>query len=156
MRMEAAAMQTLQSLIGTRPTVTIDRSFSITDAARLMSQHHIGALPVTDKGRLVGIFTERDVLTRVVAARRSPDATCVGDVMTASLIVATPDENCQACLQRMQRAHVRHLPVIAEGQLAGIVSVRDLLAAEVHEKSEALSLLNSYVHDVPLNLGTQA
>lgn len=146
-------MKTLQSLVGDRHTVTVERSFSVTDAARLMSQHHTGALPVTDKGRLVGIFSERDVLTRVVAAGRAPDTTSVGDVMSSNLIVAAMDESCDICRQRMQRAHIRHLPVIQDGALAGIVSLRDLLAAEIDDKAEALTLLNAYVHDVPVHLG---
>lgn len=147
-------MRTLQSLVGSRHTVTVPPSLSITEAARLMSRHHIGAVPVTDGGRLVGIFSERDVLTRVVAQGRSPDMTSVGDVMSSSLVVASVEESCEACLHRMQRAHVRHLPVLDRGRLVGIVSFRDLLAADVHEKTETLILLNAYVHDVPVNLGS--
>ncbi len=146
-------MRTLQSLIGSRNTVTVDRSLSVTDAARLMSQHQIGAVPVTEQSRLVGIFSERDILTRVVAARRTPDLTPVGDVMSSNLIVASMNESCETCLQRMQRAHVRHLPVVDGNTLVGIVSLRDLLAADIDEKTETLTLLSSYVYDVPVNLG---
>ncbi len=144
-------MKTLSSVIGTRNTVTVDRSISVVDAARLMGQHHIGALPVLDAGRLVGIFSERDVLTRVVAVARPPDVTHVGDVMSSNLIVAEMEESCETCLQRMQRAHVRHLIVIQEGQLAGIVSLRDLLAADIDEKAEAINMLSTYMYDRPMN-----
>lgn len=144
-------MKTLSSVVGNRNTVTVDRSISVVDAARLMGQHHIGALPVLDDGRLVGIFSERDVLTRVVAVARPPEATHVGDVMSSNLIVAGMEESCETCLQRMQRAHVRHLIVIQEGQLAGIIALRDLLAADIDEKAEAISLLNTYMYDRPMN-----
>ena len=144
-------MKTLGSVIGNRNTVTVDRSISVVDAARLMGQHHIGALPVLDHGRLVGIFSERDVLTRVVAVARPPEATHVGDVMSSNLIVAGLDESCETCLQRMQRAHVRHLIVIQEGQLAGIISLRDLLAADIDEKAEAITMLSTYMYDRPMN-----
>jgi len=145
-------MKTLDSLIGTRDTVTVDRTMTVADAAELMARHHIGAVPVTEDGRLVGIFSERDVLTRVVAARKTADSTSVGDVMTANVIVASVDESYETCLHRMQRAHVRHLPVIKEGRLAGIVSLRDLLTADIDEKAETLTLLSAYMYDVPVTL----
>jgi CBS domain-containing protein len=114
-------------------------------AARLMADRKIGAVPVLDGERLVGIFSERDVLTRVVAAGCDPDATPVGDVMSSELVVVDPAESYEACLSRMREAHVRHVIVLDQGRLAGIVSLRDLLAVDIHEKDEAIGLLNAYV-----------
>ena len=145
-------MRSIRAILGGRETIVVARSASITDAARLMSAHHIGALPVLDDGRLVGIFTERDVLTRIVAAGRSPDTTLVADAMSTELIVADVNESYEVCLARMQQAHVRHLLALQDGRLAGIVSLRDVLAADVDEKAEELTLLNAYVHYIPANI----
>ena len=145
-------MRSIRAILGERETIAVARSASITDAARLMSAHHIGALPVLDDDRLIGIFTERDVLTRIVAAGRHPDGTLVGDVMSTELVVADVDESYEVCLGRMQQAHVRHLLALQDGRLAGIVSLRDMLAADLDEKAEELTLLNAYVHYIPANM----
>ena len=145
-------MRSIRAILGERETIVVARSASIADAARLMSAHHIGALPVLDNDRLVGIFTERDVLTRIVAAGRDPGSTLVGEAMSTDLVVADLNESYEVCLARMQQAHVRHLVALQEGRLAGIVSLRDVLAADVDEKAEELTLLNAYVHYIPANI----
>jgi CBS domain-containing protein len=145
-------MRSIKAILGDRETIVVARSASVVDAARLMAIHHIGALPVLDSERLVGIFTERDVLTRIVAAGRNPDSTTVGDVMSTDLIVGDIAESYEICLARMRQAHVRHLLALHEGRLAGIVSMRDVLAADVDEKAEELTMLNSYVHYIPAHM----
>src|SRR5688572_19407742 len=145
-------MRSVKAILGDRETIVVARSASIADAARLMAIHHIGALPVLEDNRLVGIFTERDVLTRIVAAGRDPETTVVGDVMSTDLIVGDVNESYEACLTRMQQAHVRHLLALQEGRLAGIVSMRDVLAADVDEKTEELTMLNAYVHYIPAHM----
>jgi CBS domain-containing protein len=145
-------MKSVKAIVGDRSTVTVGPLSSVTDAARLMAAHQIGGLPVVDGDRLVGIFTERDVLTRVVAAGRPPDDTRVTDVMSSDLVVAEVNEGCEDCLSRMQRSRVRHLIVLDQGRLAGILSLRDLLAADIDDKAEAITLLNAYVHYIPVDL----
>lgn len=145
-------MKLIKTIIGDRETVTVERSMRIRDVARLMADRHIGAVPVLDGERLAGIFSERDLLTRVVAAACDPDATLVGDVMSSDLVMADPGESYETCLSRMQQAHVRHLIVVDQGRLAGIVSLRDLLVADISEKDEAIGLLNAYVHYAPADL----
>jgi CBS domain-containing protein len=149
-------MRSIKTIVGARETITVDRLTPVTGAARIMADRHVGAVPVLDGDRLVGIFSERDVLTRVVAAERDPLATTVGDVMSSDLIVARVDESYDTCLNRMQQAHVRHLIVLDEGRLAGILSVRDLLAADIDDKQEAITLLNAYVHYIPADLQAKA
>jgi CBS domain-containing protein len=148
-------MKTIKSIVGDRETVTVERNQSIVEVAKLMAAANIGAVPVVDRGRLVGIFSERDILTRVVAAGLDAGSTAVGDVMSSELIVAAAGESYEACLQRMTQAHVRHLIVLDKvpgGHLAGILSLRDLLAADIDEKDEAITLLNAYVHYIPADL----
>jgi CBS domain-containing protein len=146
-------MKPISALIAGRETVVVERDASVLDAARIMSEKHIGAVPVLHDGRLVGIFTERDVMSRVVAAARHPGFTKVGDVMSTDLVVANIQDPPELCLQRMQQTHVRHLIVLDEGRLAGIVSLRDLLTVELAERDDAINLLSAYVHYIPADLG---
>lgn len=145
-------MTSVRTIVAARDTVTVDPQVSVLEAARLMVDHQIGAVPVVDRDRLAGIFTERDILARVVAAQRDPSATSVADVMTKELVVADVAESYDVCLQRMQQARVRHLIVLDRGRLAGILSLRDLMAVDVSEKDEAITLLNAYVHYIPADL----
>ncbi len=145
-------MRRVSTLLDGRKTVVVEQSMLVLDAARLMSEHQIGAVPVLDGDRLAGIFTERDLMVRVVAAERDAARTQVGEVMSTELIVADWHEDHASCLRRLQQARVRHLLVLNEGRLAGIVSLRDLLAVELGEKDEAISLLNAYVHYIPAHL----
>ena len=145
-------MKSIKAILGQRETFTVERQASVTDAARLMTAQQIGAVGVIESGRLVGIFSERDVLNRVVAVGRDPLRTTVGDVMSSELIVAESHETYEVCLIRMQQQHVRHLIVLENGSLAGIASLRDVLAADLDEKEEAITLLNAYVHYIPADL----
>jgi CBS domain-containing protein len=142
----------VRTIVAARETVTVDPQVSVLEAARLMVDHQIGAVPVVDRDRLAGIFTERDILARVVAAQRDPSVISVADVMTRELVVADITESYDVCLQRMQQARVRHLVVLDRGRLAGILSLRDLMAVDVSEKDEAITLLNAYVHYIPADL----
>jgi CBS domain-containing protein len=145
-------MKSIKAIVGDRETVVVDPLLSTADAARLMAARNIGAVPVVEGDRLAGIFTERDVLNRVVAAGRNPASTLVRDVMSTDLIIAEVGESYETCLGRMQQARVRHLIVLDRGRLAGIVSLRDLLAADIDEKAEAITLLNAYVHYIPADV----
>jgi CBS domain-containing protein len=138
-------MKAVRAIIGDRETVTVSCSTCAREAARLMSARQIGALPILDGNRLAGIITERDILARIVAADLDPATTPVAHVMSTQLLVADIGEPCETCLQRMQQAHVRHLIVLDEGRLAGILSLRDLIAVDLEEKAETISLLNAYM-----------
>ena len=140
-------MKSVKTIVGARETVTVAPEMSVRAAAATMTQHQIGAVPVVDRDRLVGIFTERDVLARVVASGRDPEATQVADVMSTQLVVAEMDEPCETCLQRMQQARVRHLIVLDHGRLGGVLSLRDLLAVDLTEKDEAIAMLTAALAD---------
>jgi CBS domain-containing protein len=142
-------MRTVKAVVSGQTTITVDSGTSVQDAARLMATHRIGAVPVVERERLVGIFSERDVMTRVVATGRDPATTTVGDVMSTNLVVADVGEAHELCLSRMQQARVRHLLVLDKSQLAGIVSFRDLLAIDLDEKNDQITQLNAYIHYIP-------
>jgi CBS domain-containing protein len=148
-------MKPIRPLVENREVVVVDVGSSVAQAARIMSERQIGALPVVDGDRVAGIFTERDVLARVVAAGVEPNNTTVSSVMSTSLVVADVNEPHDVCMRRMQQARVRHLLVLREGRLAGILSMRDLLALELDERDEAITLLNAYVHYIPADLQSQ-
>jgi len=118
---------------------------TVRQAAQYMSSREVGAVPVLEMGRLVGIFTERDLLTRVVAHGLDPATTSVGEVMTKELVVAEADEDYEAALEKMKDCNCRHLPVVDEDRLVGIISMRDLLLAEITVKSSAIRMLDSVI-----------
>jgi CBS domain-containing protein len=143
-------MKSVRAIVDAQQTVTVEPSMSVLDAAQLMAAHHIGAVPVVDNDDLAGIFTERDVLARVVAAGMDPSATPIAAVMSTGLILADINETYEACLKRMLDAQVRHLVVVERGRLAGIVSLRDLMAVDLDEKDHAIALLHAYVQGAPV------
>lgn len=140
-------MATVQAILTRkgRDVVTIDRGDSALTAAERMNERGIGGLVVTDGGRLVGIVTERDILRRVVAARRSPESTRVEDVMTTPVATCRPDTTFPECRAFMTGKRIRHLPVVDETGLCGIVTIGDLLAQEVDEHQATIEYLNSYI-----------
>ena len=145
-------MRRIRELVEGRDTIVVAPTSSVFEAARLMRDHQIGALPVLDGDRVAGIFTERDVMCRVVAAGRDPGHTLVAEVMSTDLIVVDVNESYETCLSQMRRAGVRHILVLSENHLIGILSLRDLLALDATEKEEAIKLLNAYVHYIPVDL----
>jgi CBS domain-containing protein len=145
-------MKSIGPLVSGRDVVVVDLATSVAQAARIMTEKQIGAVPVVDGERVAGIFTERDIMARVVAAGVDAEATPVSLVMSTSLIVADVRDTHDVCLRRMQQARVRHVLVLDAGRLAGVLSLRDLLALELDEKDEEVTLLNAYVHFVPADL----
>jgi CBS domain-containing protein len=145
-------MKSIRPLVQGRDVIVVDVATSVVQAARVMSERQIGAVPVIDGERVAGIFTERDLMSRVVAAGVDPSATPVSAVMSTSLVVADVGDAHDICMRRMQQARVRHLLVLDGGRLVGVLSLRDLLALELDEKEEAITLLNAYVHYIPVDL----
>ncbi len=145
-------MKSVRDIVIGQDVVTVNPLVPVAEAAQIMAVRHIGAVPVADAGRIVGIFTERDALTRIVAAGVDPARTPIRDVMSSTLVVADIGESCEACLTRMRQEHIRHLIVLDHDQMAGIVSMRDLMAIDLDDKLETITLLNAYVHSVPADL----
>ena len=115
------------------------------DVAKKMSERNVGAVPVLDSGKLVGLFSERDLMTRVVAQGLNPEKTPVSTVMTRDIVVSDPTENIEAALQKMYRVGCRHLPVVERGNLVGMISLRDLLQMDDETNKEKADFLNELV-----------
>lgn len=121
---------------------------SVLDASRLMSERGLGAVMVLEDGRLVGIFTERDVLRRVVAEQRDPAGTPLGAVMTTTVLTCTPSTELAECREVMTSRRIRHLPVMGPDGLCGVISSGDVLAYQVVVQESEIAELNRYVFDV--------
>jgi len=117
---------------------SIGQSASVVEAAQLMREGDIGSLPITDDEQLVGMITDRDITTRVVAEAADPKMTSVGDVYSRDLISVEPDEELEAALRLMARHQVRRLPVVENGRLVGIVAQADIARSEDEQKTGEL------------------
>ena len=143
-------MATLGDLLATKghDVLSVGPSDTVLQAANLMNQHNIGGVVVLDGDRLAGIFTERDVLRRVVAQRLDPAATTVAEVMTTPVVTCQPQVGLAECAGLMMERGVRHIPVYDGEGLTGIVSIRDLLAYRVSEQEATLQQMTNYVYDL--------
>ena len=138
-------MKQIAELIEGHPLFHTDAAATVRNVARQMTESNVGAIAVLDRGTLVGIFSERDLMTRVVAAGLDPDGTDVGSVMTRELVVAEPVEDVDAALRKMNTLGCRHLPVVTGGNLVGMISIRDLLRVDGDTSRERASFLNELV-----------
>ena len=127
----------------------VQRDATVAEAVRLMASNNVGIVNVLAGERLVGVFSERDVVQRVVDRGLDPTRTAVGDVMTSEIVVADADEDCQSAMHKMDQANVRHLPVVSEGRLLSMISIRDLMRVELGEQGEEIRYLREYLYQVP-------
>ena len=133
-----------------KEVVTIDADATVLDAARVMNERGVGGLVVTetDGTALVGIFTERDILKRVVATALLPGSVKVREVCTKAMITCLPETSMDECGAIMTNKRIRHLPVLDANGLQGLVSIGDVLAHRVKEQAATIQYLNSYMFDV--------
>jgi CBS domain-containing protein len=126
------SIRSIRSIVAGQTPISATKTTTVVDAARLMKQQNIGALLVIDSSRLIGIFTERDALFRVLAAGRDPTTTRLADVMTAQPQTIGPDEPFLHALRIMYEGKFRHMPVVEFGRPLGMVSVRDALDDDLY------------------------
>ena len=144
-------MPTIRSILEHKPRVlhTISADATVHDAACLMNEHRIGALVVVEQGRMCGIFTERDILTRVVGPANNPSQTPVHSVMTDEVLTSTPETKVREARAIMRDRRIRHLPVLEGDELVGMLSIGDLNLAENLELEQTIQhmevLLNGNV-----------
>ena len=127
-------MAPIYDLVKDRRVYSIEADRTVLEAARFMMEHSIGALPVLRNGELVGIFSERDVMNRVVAVGRMPGTTKISEVMTPNPKAVSVDETVENCLFLMREFGFRHLPITDGKELKGLVSSRDILLRYVAQK----------------------
>src|ERR687897_3427522 len=130
-----------------RDTMTADprsigASASVVEAARLMREEHIGSLPITDDEKLVGMITDRDITTRVVAEAAVPETTSVGDVYSRDLISVEPNHDLDEAVKLMARHQVRRLPVVENRRLVGMVAQADIALKENERTGELVGAIS--------------
>jgi len=128
--------------------LSIGKDATVLQAAVMMNDHKVGALVVIDRGQVVGMFSERDVLRRVVSEARDPSSTRVEDVMTTEVVVATPQTTLEEAKGVMKNRRIRHLPVCCDqsGNLMGVVSIGDLNAYNSTAQERTIHFMTEYIY----------
>jgi CBS domain-containing protein len=141
-------MVTVAQLLGRKPRAiySVTAEAPVLEAIRLMAEHSVGALLVMQGARLEGIVSERDYARKVILKGRSSSDTPVRQIMTAEVITVGPDSSAQQCMQIMTDRRVRHLPVVDDGRVLGVLSIGDLVRAVLAEQAQTIEQLENYIH----------
>ena len=140
-------MITVQSLLDSKPKelFTVGPGASVYEALEIMAQRDIGALVVVDGQKVVGVFSERDYARKVILKGRSSREMRVHELMSRDVLYVRPEQSVDHCMALMTKKRVRHLPVIAEGHLSGIVTIGDVVKAVIDHQEVVISELENYI-----------
>ncbi|MDZ7361720.1 MAG: CBS domain-containing protein [candidate division KSB1 bacterium] len=128
------------------PATTVAKNATVIEAINAMVKNRVGAVAIVEQGLLKGIFTERDVMIRVVQARRNPEATRMSEVMTTPVQTIPANTSIDDALATMLEQHIRHLPITdANGRILGMLSIRNLLQRRVEDLSHELEAVDAYL-----------
>ena len=125
--------------------LSISPDATVLDAVKLMAEKSVGALLVMDGERLAGIVTERDYARKVILKGRASDDTPVRDIMTSDMVTTSSDSNIQVCMNQVTDSRIRHLPVVDNGKVTGIISIGDLVKAIIADQQEEIDQLGQYI-----------
>lgn len=143
-------MKTVRQLLDAKggPTLSVSSDATVYEALVIMAEKHIGALLVMDEDRLVGIFSERDYARNVVLKGKSSKDTPIREIMTPGtlLITVNPGQTVEECLNLVTDKRIRHLPVLEEGKVVGVLSIGDLVKATIEYQEFLIKQLESYIH----------
>ncbi|MBA1289142.1 CBS domain-containing protein [Pseudomonas japonica] len=141
-------MKTVAQLMKLKPhqeVFTISPDQMVLDALKLMAEKNVGALPVVENGAVVGVVSERDYARKMILVGRSSVGTPVRAIMSAPVITVGPGENIETCMNTMTDSHLRHLPVVEDGQLVGLLSIGDLVKEAIAEQANLIEQLEQYI-----------
>ena len=140
-------MKTVKQLLARKDAtvVSIGPDATVLDALRLMAERDIGAVPVLDGQKLVGIFSERDYARKVVLLGKSSKETPLRDIMTHRVLCVTPEQKIDECMALMTEKRCRHLPVVQDKRVIGIVSIGDIVKELISEQLDTIAQLESYI-----------
>jgi CBS domain-containing protein len=141
-------MKTLREVMRPGFVMAVQRDATVSAAVRVMAAENVGIVAVLDGDRLIGVFSERDVVRRVVDRGFDPATTPVTRVMTTDLIVAAADDDYQSAMRTMDGANIRHLPVVADGRLLSMLSIRDLMRVDLETKGQEIQYLTEYLYQL--------
>ena len=139
-------MSRVHTILRNRQWFHVSPDQTVADVARRMTDINVGAIAVTDEGRLCGIFSERDLMRRVVLGSLDPAATPVSAVMTVDVFTIDEDATVEEAMEKMHNHGCRHLPVLRTGELVGFLSMRDLMDFELARKTDELHHMRAYIH----------
>ncbi len=128
-----------------RKVVMIDGNHSVLEASALMAEEFVGSVVITSASKITGIFTERDLMMRVVGKKRDPERARIKDVMTKDVVTVSPKDTANYCLNLMKEHRCRHLLVFDGDEFVGIVSLRDMVALLMEEKEALIAYLHQYI-----------
>lgn len=140
-------MRPIQELLKNRESSTwsLKPTETVFDALKQMSDHDVGAMMVIDGGKLVGMFSERDYTRKIALAGRSSKETLVSEIMTSKLLVVQAQTRTKDCLALMSQNKIRHLPVMQDGKVLGLISIRDIMDDIIHDHELTISQLQNYI-----------
>ncbi|WP_025870121.1 CBS domain-containing protein [Methylobacillus glycogenes] len=140
-------MKTVSQILETKGSTiySVAPESLVYDALLIMAEHHIGALVVMHRDKMVGIFSERDYAREVVIKGKTSKTTTVGDVMSVQLITVTPDDSIDHCMNLMSGKRIRHLPVLDGEKLVGLLSIGDLVKETIAYQEFLIKQLESYI-----------
>ena len=141
-------MKTVAQLLKLKPTgiVAVAPDATVLDAVKLLAEKNVGAVLVMDGHRLVGMFSERDYARKVALKGKSSAQTPVSEIMTRQVVFVTPTHTNEQCMALMTEKRIRHLPVVADDQVVGLLSIGDLVKDIISEQQFIISQLESYIH----------
>jgi CBS domain-containing protein len=142
-----AAMKTIRQLLEAkgRDVWSVDPDASVFEALELMAEKEVGALLVVDGADVVGVFSERDYARKIFLKGRSSKETRVDEIMTARVVYAPPDQTIEECMALMTDKRIRHLPVMDEGRIVGVISIGDLVKAIIVEQKYIIEQMERYI-----------
>ena len=124
---------------------SVDADEPVLGAIQMMADRHVGALPVTRDGELVGVISERDYARKVILLSRSSAETPVWQIMSSPVVTVTPDDDVRQCMQLMTDKRIRHLPVVQDGRMVGMISIGDLVRVVIEEQDQTIEHLNRFI-----------
>jgi len=139
-------MENIKELLAQRELYTVSKGATIREVVFYMAEKGIGLVPIMDSGKLVGVFSERDLVKRVIAKNKSLDETKVEDVMSTKLIIAEANEANESVLAKMKEATTRHILIIEIEKLIGVLAMRDLLELDLSVCRTTVEVLNNYIY----------
>ena len=139
-------MENIKELLTHREVYTVKKGTNIKDAVNYMAEKRVGLVPVMDDGKLVGVFSERDLVQRVISKNKSLEETKVEDVMSTKLLIAETHEPNESVLAKMKEANTRHILIIEHEKLIGVLSMRDLLELDLSVCKTTVEVLNNYIY----------
>lgn len=139
-------METIKDILKGREVFTIRSGSSIKETVNYMASKGVGLVPVMKDEKLIGVFSERDLVKRVIAKDKDLNSTLVDDVMSTNLVIAKIDESNEAVLAKMKEAKTRHILIIENDKLVGVLSVRDLLEIDLNQCKTTVEVLNNYIY----------